>query len=134
MSSGSYAIKMKFNLNVKALMEVAEASELYNGLDLDKTSQQLLNYVRGVFRALSNIWDGAFCPGPTKSSRLNFYHWNLDGIAAHDFVKVPLLEAFIKANNADIICSSGTFLDSTIQLNDERLYIMGYLRRCLNIL
>ena len=61
MSSGSYAIKMKFNLNVKALMEVAEASELYNGLDLDKTSQQLLNYVRGVFRALSNIWDGAFC-------------------------------------------------------------------------
>ena len=73
-------------------------------------------------------------PDPTKSSRLNFYHWNLDGIAAHDFVKVPLLEAFIKANNADIICSSGTFLDSTIQLNDERLYIMGYLRRCLNIL
>ena len=65
-------------------------------------------------------------PGPMKSSRLNFCHWNLNGIAAHDFVKVPLIEAFIKVNNIDIICLSGTFLDSTISLNDERLYIKGY--------
>ena len=42
--------------------------------------------------------------------------------AAHDFVKVPLIEAFInKVNNIDIICLSETFLDSTILLNDERL-------------
>ena len=34
-------------------------------------------------------------PGPMKSSRLNFCHWSLIGIA-HDFVKVPLIEAFIK--------------------------------------
>ena len=48
--------------------------------------------------------------------------------AAHDFVKVPLIEAFInKVNNIDIICLSETFLDSTILLNDERLWIKGYL-------
>ena len=35
-------------------------------------------------------------PGPMKSSRLNFCHWNFNGIATHDFVKVPLIEAFIK--------------------------------------
>ena len=38
-------------------------------------------------------------PGPVKSLRLNFCHWNLNGISAHDFVKVPLKEGFIKANN-----------------------------------
>ena len=42
MSSGSYAIKMKFNVNVWVLMEVAEGSELYPRLDY-RTSQQLLN-------------------------------------------------------------------------------------------
>ena len=34
MSSGSYAIKMKSNLNVTVLMEVAEGSELYYKLNL----------------------------------------------------------------------------------------------------
>ena len=33
MSSGSYAIKMKFDLIVRVLMEVAEGSEIYNKLD-----------------------------------------------------------------------------------------------------
>ena len=65
-------------------------------------------------------------PGPKKSSRLNFCHWNLNGIAAHGFVKVTLIEVFVKANNIDIICLSETFLVSTIPLNDGRLYIKGY--------
>ena len=34
MSPGSFAIKMKFNLNVRVLMEVAEGSELYYTLHL----------------------------------------------------------------------------------------------------
>ena len=56
-------------------------------------------------------------PGPMKSSRLNFCHWNLISmvklkslIVAHDFVKVPLFKIFIKVNNIDIICLSETFL------------------------
>ena len=36
------------------------------------------------------------------------------------------MDAFIKANNFDIICLSETFLDSTTPLNDERLCIKGY--------
>ena len=66
-------------------------------------------------------------PGPMKSSRVNFCHWNLNGTAAHDFVKVPLIEAFIKANNIDVNFLLEIFLDSTIPLNDERLYIKWYL-------
>ena len=70
-----------------------------------------------------------------KSSRFNFRYWNLNGIAAHYFVKVPLIEAFIKAKNIDIICVSETFLDSTIPVNEERRYIKGYsMIRCLHIL
>ena len=65
-------------------------------------------------------------PGPKKSSRLNFCHWNLSGIVAHDFVKVSLRETFIKVNNIDIIYLSGIFLDSTVPLDDERLDIKGY--------
>ena len=47
---------------------------------------------------------------------------NLNSIAAHDFVKVPLIEAFNKASNIRIICLSETFLDSTIPYNNEKLY------------
>ena len=53
-----------------------------------------------------------------KCPRLNFCHWDLNDIAAHDFVKVPLIEAFIKVNNIDNVCLSETFLDSTIPLKD----------------
>ena len=42
------------------------------------------------------------------------------------WLKVPLIEASIKVNNIDTICLSETFLDSTILLNDKRLYIKGY--------
>ena len=32
--------------------------------------------------------DVEFNRGPKKSSSLTFFHWNLNGIAAHDFVKI----------------------------------------------
>ena len=50
-------------------------------------------------------------PGPKRSSNIKFCHWNLNGLAAHDFIKVPLVEAFIKNNNFDLVCLSETFLD-----------------------
>ena len=53
-------------------------------------------------------------------------HWNLNGLTAHDFVKVPLIEAFITTHNFDIICLSETFLDSTIPHNDKNININGY--------
>ena len=63
-------------------------------------------------------------PGPQKS--IKFCHWNLNGLAAHGFVKIPLIEAFINTHNFDIICLSETFLDSTIPKNDENINIKGY--------
>ena len=63
-------------------------------------------------------------PGSKKSSRLNFSHWKFNGI--HDFAQVPLIKAFIKASNIDIICFSEIFSDSTIPFDEERLYLKGH--------
>ena len=50
-------------------------------------------------------------PGPRRSYFIKFCHWNLNGPATHDFVKNPLIEAFITIHNLDIIYLSETFLD-----------------------
>ena len=50
-------------------------------------------------------------PGPKRSSNIKFCHWNLNGLAAHDFIKVPLVEDFVTSNNFDLVCLSETFLD-----------------------
>ena len=52
-----------------------------------------------------------------------FCHWNLNGLAAHEFVKIPLIEAIITTHNFDIISLSKTFLDSTIPQNDQNINI-----------
>ena len=75
---------------------------------------------------LVNSGDTETNPGPRKSSPIKFCHWNLNGLAAHDFIKVPLIEAFVSTHNFDILCLSETFLDSTIDLNDDNINIDGY--------
>ena len=66
-------------------------------------------------------WDFEGCP------------WSLHYIllAAHDFLKVYLIEAFITTHNFDIICLSETFLDFTVSQHDEGIMINGY-SLCLN--
>ena len=46
-------------------------------------------------------------------------------MAAHDFIKIPLIEAFI--HNFDTACLSETFfLDLTVPHNNENINIDGY--------
>ena len=65
-------------------------------------------------------------PGSKRSSKIKFCHWNLNEVAAHDFIKVPLIEGFITTSNFDIVYLSVTFLDSTIPGDDENIQINGY--------
>ena len=65
-------------------------------------------------------------PVPKKQSCLKFFHWNLNGLAAHDFIKLPLIEAYIAASNFDIVCLSETFLNSSLPNDDNRINIVGY--------
>ena len=68
-------------------------------------------------------------PGPRKSNtfyNFSFCHWNLNSIAAHNFSKLSLLEAYNVQHKFDMICLSETFLDSSIPTNDEKLNMKGY--------
>ena len=55
-------------------------------------------------------------PGPKKSSSLTFFPWNLNGIAAHDFAKISLIQCYALSCNTDIIFLSETFLDLPLRL------------------
>ena len=68
-------------------------------------------------------------PGPRKNNtsyNFSFCHWNLNSIAAHNFSKLSLLEAYNVQHKFDMICLSETFLDSSIPTNDERLNMKEY--------
>ena len=72
-------------------------------------------------------------PGPklNSSQKLSICHWNLNSIAAHNFIKVSLLIAYNSIHKYDIICLSETYLDSSTVLGDDCLEIPGYnLVRC----
>ena len=49
------------------------------------------------------------------TSSLTFYHWNLNGIAAHDFVKILLIQGYITESN---ICLSETSQPANIGPQD----------------
>ena len=63
-------------------------------------------------------------PGPNYSS-LKFCHWNLNGFTAHDSIKISLRQAYIIQINYDVICLSETFLNFSIQTNDDSISIDG---------
>ena len=75
---------------------------------------------------LVNSGDIEANPGRRKSSSIKFCHWNLNGLTAHDFVKVPLMEAFINIHNFHILYFSETALDSTIVLNNRNINIDNF--------
>ena len=61
-----------------------------------------------------------------KYSSSTFYHWNLNGLTAHDSIKISLFQAYILQHNYDIICLSEAFLNSSIESNDNSISIDGY--------
>ena len=70
-------------------------------------------------------------PGPKKdNSKCNFSielkHWNLNSIAAEDFVKLSQLEAYNAMRSYDFICLSETWLDSTTSIDSNDLSLKGY--------
>ena len=61
-----------------------------------------------------------------KISFLTLFHWRLDGIPPHGFTKISLLQRYITDCNFDVICLSETFLNSSLDRDDDRLKIEGY--------
>ena len=71
-------------------------------------------------------------PGPEKErSHITFCHWNLNGLMTHNFIKVSLLHTLAVTNDCDIICLTETFLNSSIDNDDDhRISIPGYNLLC----
>ena len=65
-------------------------------------------------------------PGPAMDKTLNICHWNLNGIASNNFMKLSLLQAQNSIHDFDIICLSETFLNTDIPSDDPSLKIEGY--------
>ena len=53
-------------------------------------------------------------------------HWNLNSVAAHDLSKLSLLETYNVQRKFHMICLFETYLDSTIQYDDQILTLNGY--------
>ena len=70
--------------------------------------------------------DAELNPAPKHKATqtLSVCLWNLNSIYAHNFAKLSLLRAYTSTHKFDIICSSETYLDSSI--DDESLGISGY--------
>ena len=62
----------------------------------------------------------------SKYSSLTFFHCNLNSLTSHNNIKISLLQAYVTQYNCDIICISETFLNSSIQNDDDRIKIDGY--------
>ena len=80
-------------------------------------------WVRVQFQILCRDVESNPVPGYWTS--LSFCHWNLSSISPHDFVKVSLLEAYNATHKFDIICLSLTFLNSSLQNDDDILVLNG---------
>ena len=67
-------------------------------------------------------------PGPENRCNQNIYfcHWNLNGIASNNVLKISLLEAYNTVHDFDVICISETFLDSDYSSDHQRLNLQGY--------
>ena len=89
----------------------------------------ILNYLIKLFlNLLLTHGDIEADPGPRgkHSQYFSFCHWNLNSLSAHNYEKVPLLEAFNTLHKFDLICLSETYLDSSISIEEKSLIIDGY--------
>ena len=60
-------------------------------------------------------------PGPKKDKSCDNFslrHWNLSSIAAHDFSKLSLLEAYNAHHIYDVTCLSKKYVDSSVPYDD----------------
>ena len=60
------------------------------------------------------------------SQYFSFCHWNLNSLPAHNYAKVPLLQAFNTIHKFGLICLSESYLNSSITMDEKSLIIDGY--------
>ena len=61
-------------------------------------------------------------PKPNSGDGLSIFQLNLKSIAAHNFIKLSPIPAYISINKIDIKCLSETYLDSSISSDNDIYY------------
>ena len=66
-------------------------------------------------------------PGLGCSNSFSFCHWNLNSIAAHNFIKMSLLQTYNFLHKSDIMCLLGTYyLDNSYHSDNDQLALPWY--------
>ena len=89
----------------------------------------ILNYfIELSLKLLLQNGDIEISPGSRGkySQYFSLCHWNLNSLHAHNYAKVPLLQAFNTLHKFDLICLSQTYLDSSILIAESSHIIDGY--------
>ena len=88
----------------------------------------IFDYLCFKYNLLLLCGDVELNPGLKQNTakKITICHWNLNSIAAHNFVKLVLLKAYNSVYKFDIICLSEKHLNSNIFPDDSNLKIPGY--------
>ena len=86
----------------------------------------LLLFISMILLILSGDIETNPGPDPGYLSSFSFCHWNLNSIAAHNFIKMSLLQVYNTINRFDIICLSETYLGNSYHTDDDQLTFPGY--------
>ena len=66
-------------------------------------------------------------PKYISSQSFSIFHWNLNIVSAHNYIKLSLLrDYFVSTLKFDVICISETYLNSDTSTVDENLEIVGH--------
>ena len=79
-----------------------------------------------LFFVLSGDIEANPGPEPGQSNSFSFCHRNLNSIAAHNFIKMSLLQAYNFIHKFDVICLSENYLDNSYHTDDHQLVFPGY--------
>ena len=65
-------------------------------------------------------------PKPNPCHSFSICHWNLNSLAAHNYLKVSLLRVYVAIKKFDVVCLSETYLDSSYLSDNDSFYLPGY--------
>ena len=65
-------------------------------------------------------------PKPNLCHSFSICHWNLNSLAADNYLKVSLLRAYVAIKKFDVVCLSETYLDSSYLSDNDNFYLPGY--------
>ena len=115
----SYEIRFVFNLGLLCYNRVKSSSMCLQLCNQKNSS--IKKFMRSLNSKCHTVFSGFFFfkiyslsvlilrknTGP-KHSSLRFCLWNVNGLTAHDCIKITLIQAYITDQNFDIVCLSET--------------------------